>query len=592
MLEHFQDHDTRVRCTACETMYNVCKVARSHTLPYFNKIFVGLANLAGDQEVDVRNNHKLVDQLLKDHVTAYGDEFDVAAFIPVLKDLLQTEKRPVRQFLIEWIKVLHDVPDIDMLSHLPNFVDGIFEMLSDRKDDDDEPYPLHKTAYETLKEFEEDLKEAGDSEYAASEFEALIPHLKKFCHSTVIFRRTTALKWVADFILLCTELVIPDVADIIDSFLPSYSHADQKRVSAWAGHIQGNLENIIKMTEKPIDYQGILAVLVTHLDTQPAKTQCAAMRWMNVLFRKNPDEVLQHMDLFFDSLVGKLSASEDEVAQTSLMQLILIANRPDQFCVVLEAIMAAFERDSGVLRTRGHRFICLLGTQLGAEKVYREMASVIIRTPPQSLERLERTSTMVQTLNELLLTASEFQGLQRLLRKGLTDPQAKEFFLALYPSWCYNVISTVSLCLLTSAHRHANRLLSRFGDIRITTAILMQIDRLVLLLESPSYTFLRLQLLEPTNHPELIKGLYGILMLLPQSDAYHKLKSRLDCINTLAILPLHTKDASSTKEAPGVNFESMTKHFDTVVERHMEARRQEDDRGSPGSVGSPGGGVK
>ena len=73
VLDHFQDPDTRVRCTACETMYNVAKVnhmsirihpnswypesnslfevAKSHTLPYFNKIFMGLASLAGDQEV-------------------------------------------------------------------------------------------------------------------------------------------------------------------------------------------------------------------------------------------------------------------------------------------------------------------------------------------------------------------------------------------------------------------------------------------------------------------------------------------------------------------------------------------------------------
>ena len=79
-------------------------------------------------------------------------------------------------------------------------------------------------------------------------------------------------------------------------------------------------------------------------------------------------------------------------------------------------------------------------------------------------------------------------------------------------------------------------------------------------------------------------------MLLPQSDAYHKLKSRLDCINTLAVLPLHTKEASVTKEVPGVNFDSMTQHFDTVVQRHVDLRRQEGDPGSPG--GAPGGGVK
>ena len=59
----------------------------------------------------------------------------------------------------------------------------------------------------------------------------------------------------------------------------------------------------------------------------------------------------------------------------------------------------------------------------------------------------------------------------------------------------------------------------------MSTALLMQIDRLVLLLESPSYTFMRLQLLEPTQHPELIKSLYGILMLLPQAFTANNLCS-------------------------------------------------------------------
>ena len=37
---------------------------------------------------------------------------------------------------------------------------------------------------------------------------------------------------------------------------------------------------------------------------------------------------------------------------------------------------------------------------------------------------------------------------------------------------------------------------------------------------------LRLQLLEPEQHPSLIKALCGILMLLPQSPAFHTLKNR------------------------------------------------------------------
>ena len=46
----------------------------------------------------------------------------------------------------------------------------------------------------------------------------------------------------------------------------------------------------------------------------------------------------------------------------------------------------------------------------------------------------------------------------------------------------------------------------------------MQIDKLVQLLESPIFVHLRLQLLDvhAPSHPDLLRSLYGLLMLLPQ----------------------------------------------------------------------------
>lgn len=43
-------------------------------------------------------------------------------------------------------------------------------------------------------------------------------------------------------------------------------------------------------------------------------------------------------------------------------------------------------------------------------------------------------------------------------------------------------------------------------------------------------TDLRLQLLDVKNHPYLIKALYGLLMLLPQSSAFQLLSHRLQCV--------------------------------------------------------------
>lgn len=88
--------------------------------------------------------------------------------------------------------------------------------------------------------------------------------------------------------------------------------------------------------------------------------------------------------------------------------------------------------------------------------------------------------------------------------------------------------------------------------------MLVQIDKLVQLIESPVFTCkhplsssrasltwphadLRLQLLEPDRYPHLFKCLYGILMLLPQSLAFVSLRNRLNAVNSAGFLHIAPK---------------------------------------------------
>lgn len=87
----------------------------------------------------------------------------------------------------------------------------------------------------------------------------------------------------------------------------------------------------------------------------------------------------------------------------------------------------------------------------------------------------------------------------------------------------------------------------------MTVNMLIQIDKLVQLLESPVFTCkaispfkdetsnfwlvdLRLQLLEPEKYPHLYRCLYGLLMLLPQSSAFAALKNRLQSVSAIGYL--------------------------------------------------------
>ena len=84
ILHCFDDPESRVRYYACESLYNVAKVARQDVLLHFNTVFEGLCKLFADGDPDVKNGANLLDRLVKDIVTE-SDIFDVEKFIPILK---------------------------------------------------------------------------------------------------------------------------------------------------------------------------------------------------------------------------------------------------------------------------------------------------------------------------------------------------------------------------------------------------------------------------------------------------------------------------------------------------------------------------
>lgn len=69
VLECFDDAESRVCYYACESLYNISKVARIRVLKYFNQIFEGLCKLFAHVDVGVKNGANLLDRLIKDIVT-------------------------------------------------------------------------------------------------------------------------------------------------------------------------------------------------------------------------------------------------------------------------------------------------------------------------------------------------------------------------------------------------------------------------------------------------------------------------------------------------------------------------------------------
>eukprot|EP00005_Dracoamoeba_jomungandri_P010628 CAMPEP_0174267894 /NCGR_PEP_ID=MMETSP0439-20130205/35262_1 /TAXON_ID=0 /ORGANISM="Stereomyxa ramosa, Strain Chinc5" /LENGTH=723 /DNA_ID=CAMNT_0015355669 /DNA_START=67 /DNA_END=2238 /DNA_ORIENTATION=+ len=557
VLKCFADQDSRVRYYACESMYNIAKVARARTLTFFNQIFDGLCRLSADPDLNVKNGAQLLDRLLKDIITE-SDAFDIDKFIPLLKDRIRVQNAFVRQFLISWVTVLDSVPDIELLDFLPEFLDGLFRMLSDQTAE------IRREANNVLSEFLSEIKRSRQP----VEFGRMVAILIPFCSSNDEFTQMTALVWINEFIQCGKEELLPYSADLLGGILPCISH-QQTRIEEEAVRANTSLLGLIHKTEQDFAISEFLDTIIAQFLNKSVETRLAALHWVLVLHMKTPEKLISFLDSLYPALLKTLSDDAKEVVRVDLEVLAKLASNETYFEKLMNNLISLFHTDSQLLESRGCLIIRQLSLHINPEKIYRLLACILEDQPDYQF-----ASEMIQHLNIILLTSTEFFELRTHLKK-LSTPESRDLFSVLYRSWCHSPVATFSLCLLAQAYEHAANLVFKFANLEITVNFLMQIDKLVQLLESPIFVYLRLQLLEPDQYPYLYKCLYGLLMMLPQSSAFDTLNKRLNCVapNILNKMPELT-DKSTSYMSGEIDWELLLKHFQDVQKRHQAHRRK------------------
>ncbi|XP_063801930.1 protein VAC14 homolog isoform X2 [Pseudophryne corroboree] len=377
--------------------------------------------------------------------------------------------------------------------------------------------------------------------------------------------------------------------------------------SSPAGAVTLNLDGIVQVLD-----------LYLHEPSTGMMTRICVLKWLYHLYIKTPRKMFRHTDLLFPILLKTLSDESDEVILKDLEVLAEIASSPggqteassdgsditpgqaklhvpspargsgegwrglesspstptmnSYFHRFMVNLLKRFSSERKLLETRGAFIIRQLCLLLNAENIFHSMADILLRE-----ENLKFASTMVQNLNSILLTSSELFQLRSQL-KDLQTPESCNLFCCLYRSWCHSPVATVSLCFLSQNYKHAYHLIQKFGDLEVTVDFLTEVDKLVQLIECPIFTYLRLQLLDVEKHPYLIRALYGLLMLLPQSSAFQLLSHRLQCVpNPQLMRAGHTEPAaegSAKEDSVRIDYTELLQHFEKVQNKHLEIRHQ------------------
>ncbi|XP_042457383.1 protein VAC14 homolog isoform X1 [Zingiber officinale] len=572
VLKSFVDQDSRVRYYACEALYNIAKVVRGDFIVFFNKIFDALCKLSADSDPSVQSAAHLLDRLIKDIVTE-SDQFSIEEFIPLLRERMNVLNPYVRQFLVGWITVLDSVPDIDMLGFLPDFLDGLFNMLSDSS------HEIRQQADSALSEFLQEIKNSPNVDYGR-----MAEILVQRASSPDEFTRLTAITWINEFVKLGREQLVPYYAEILGAILPCISDKEEK-IRVVARETNEELRGIHANPADGFNIDAILSIARRELTNEWEATRIEALQWISKLLVRHRNEVISYLNCTFDSLMNALSDSSNRVVLLVLEVHACIAEDPQHFCRLIELLVRKFQRDRALLERRGALIVRRLCVLLDAERVYRQFSLNL-----EHETDLGFASIMVQALNLILLTSSELADLRALVKQSLVNSSGKDLFISLYSSWCHSPMATISLCLLAQAYNHASSVIQSLCEEDINAKFLVQLDKLIRLLETPIFAYIRLQLLEPGKHTWLLKTLYGLLMLLPQQSAAFKiLRTRLKTVPSYTLGAEQLKRTSSENpysqilqvtedsrtQYTAIDFQSKLQKFEQMQHRHrLHSRSQ------------------
>lgn len=709
VLACFGDQNDQVRFYACESLYNIAKIAKGDMLLYFNEVFDVHCKIIADTDPSIKAAAEVLDRLMKDivsecaatHVVRVNNDpndvppatvtdprtsevlstneppyeeheaklaFSLPKFIPLLSERIQVVDPNTRIFMVGWLQVLENIPDLELISYLPTFLSALFTYLGDSHKDvrvithslidvllhevervatiqkqvkdresellrqkqaslmDSTPIKRPEGALiserkkslinaleglssndktlssietssalditnseptESLNESTENLK-INNSRFGSVyipgqdihlDFPKIIEILVNNLTSSETEIQTVVLKWIDVCLNIDPNGFIPFLIKLLAVLLKLLNESDP----TFCEMVRNVNQKLISLTQRPdvgsegIKYGPIVNTLTLHFLDSNAITKEACLDWLILIHHKDPSQLLEHHDSTFLTLLKSLSDKDERLVAKSLelLRLLCDASPDNYFKKFIQNLLGLFKSNEKLLKTRANYIIRQLCLKLSAERVYKIVSLML-----DSDDDLIFTKMIVQILSSNLVTAQELSKFRKALRKG----EDWSCFCILFKTWSHNPISLLALCLISENYELAYKVLKTYVEYDLSVNDLIQIDILVQFLESPAFTTLRMQLLDPDKYPYLYKCLYGILMVLPQSKAFHILDNRLKSVGRIAShsfpnsagyssssssLGRVSSDGSGHSGSPRKHqYQDLLDHFQQVCEQH------------------------
>ena len=321
-------------------------------------------------------------------------------------------------------------------------------------------------------------------------------------------RRSTALKWAAMFLEESPSKVREQVDSLLGALMSNFLDSGDSEV------LKLNLEILARLAITDLDF------FVSRISVDLVKL-CGENR---TLLEQKASFIVRRLCLLLEpqlvliSLSNALTNEPNRDFATLFVDLLNL--------ILLTSLELSDFRDS----LRGCCSVAILSTNTDADA---SSSSSTLSSSSSSSSSTTTTTSSSSSMESLAATINS-QG-NSISATILRSAPPMTVFLVLFKTWTLNPVASLSLSLLCEAYELCELIVNHISEIQVTVGLLMQVDKLVQLFESPIFLVTRMHLLEPSrlDSSSLLRTLYGLLMILPQGTAFTTLKERLGGVVSL-----------------------------------------------------------
>lgn len=222
--------------------------------------------------------------------------FSLARFIPLLQDRIHVIQPFTRNFLVSWLTLLDTIPDLELVSYLPDFLEGLIKFLGGPNKD------VNVATQNLLDRFLAEIKR--------------ITRLKKGIEESRKGQKSNRHSAASDSMSVSTEQNVN--ADGASDSKGDIAVEDSDSESIFDGEIVQADGDWIPGQDVQIDHPKILGILVGFVNTTyEEEMQLTALRWIDAFFEISPEDILPFVPRLLTQVLPAMSSGSDGVRQAA-----------------------------------------------------------------------------------------------------------------------------------------------------------------------------------------------------------------------------------------------------------------------------------